>query len=115
MKHFVVVVAILVLGVFAGVAQESKVVEASFKASGNCNMCKNRIEKALKIKEVKFARWDKTGKLVNVAYVSPAMSLDSLEHRVAAVGHDTEKYTAAAEVYNALPECCHYRKSDKAQ
>jgi hypothetical protein len=115
MKHLVVVLAITVLGVSAGVAQDSKVAEATFKASGNCGQCKTRIEKALRIKEVKFATWDRTSKLVTVAYISSAISLDSLQHRVAAVGHDTEKYTAPAEVYSALPECCRYRQSDKIQ
>jgi len=94
-------------------AQESTVVEATFKALGNCTMCKTRIEKALKIKEVKFAKWDKTTKLVTLAYVPSAISIDSLQHRVAAVGHDTEKYRAPDDVYSELPGCCLYRDAGK--
>jgi copper chaperone CopZ len=111
MKTFAALLAASLLMLSSGNAQESKVVEAAFKVSGNCNICKARIEKALKIKEVKFARWDPKSKLATVAYLSPAVSLDSLQHRVAAVGHDTEKFKAPDAVYQDLPECCLYRKA----
>jgi hypothetical protein len=90
-------------------AQEPSVVETKFPVSGACGMCKTRIEQSLKIKEVKFARWDKKSKVLTVAYVSPTMTVDSLQRRLAAVGHDSEKYKAPDEVYNELPACCHYR------
>lgn len=90
-------------------AQEPTVVEAKFHVSGLCGMCKTRIEKALKIKEVKYAKWDKKTKEVFVAYLSPSISVDSLQQRLAAVGHDTERYKAPDAVYAALPSCCLYR------
>lgn len=93
-------------------AQENKVVEAEFKVLGNCGQCKTRIEKAMKIKEVKFARWDKNTKILKVAYQSPGITVDSLMHRVAIVGHDTEKYKADNAVYAKLPACCLYRDSN---
>ncbi|MCX7874768.1 MAG: hypothetical protein N2321_01235 [Melioribacteraceae bacterium] len=90
-------------------AQENKVVESEFKVFGNCGMCKTRIENSLKIKEVKFARWDKNSKILKVAYLSDKITLDSLMHRVAIVGHDNEKYKADDAVYSKLPKCCLYR------
>jgi len=36
-------------------AQNNTVQKVKFKAFGNCDLCKTRIEKALKIKEVKSA------------------------------------------------------------
>jgi hypothetical protein len=114
MKSFAAVLAVFLLLFSSGTAQESKVVEATFAVSGNCNLCKTRIEKALKVKEVKFARWDKKSKTVTVAYLSPAISIDSLQHHVAAVGHDTEKFKAPDAVYSDLPGCCLYREADKA-
>jgi hypothetical protein len=86
-------------------AQESSVVETNFSVAGNCGMCRTRIEKALKIKEVKFARWDTRSKVLTVAYLSPAITVDSLQRRLAAVGHDTEKFKTPDSVYSALPEC----------
>jgi len=90
-------------------SQETSVVEAKTHVAGNCTMCKSRIEKALKIKEVKYARWDRKSKMLTVAYLSPSITLDSLQQRLAAVGHDTEKYKAPDAVYAALPACCLYR------
>ena len=95
------------------VAQENIVKEAEFKIFGNCNSCKNRIEKSLKIKEVKSANWNKQSKMLSVAYLSPAITVDSLQQRIAAVGHDTEKYKATDSVYAGLPSCCLYRDSEK--
>lgn len=94
-------------------AQDNKVVETEFKVAGNCGMCKTRIETAMKIKEVKFARWDKNSKMLKVAYLPSKISIDSLMHRAAIVGHDTEKYKADDAVYAKLPKCCLYR--DNAQ
>jgi len=114
MKNIIVVFALMIsLSEFLG-AQESIVKESTFKVSGNCSSCKSRIEKALKIKEVKSARWDKNTKILSVAYVSRAITLDSLQKRVAAVGHDTEKFKASDSVYNELPSCCLYRDSQKS-
>jgi hypothetical protein len=113
MKNIIVLfVLIISLSSFLG-AQESIVKEAEFKVFGNCSSCKNRIEKTLKIKEVKSAKWDKQSKMLSVVYLSPAITLDSLQKRIAAVGHDTEKFKAADSVYAELPSCCLYRNSEK--
>jgi copper chaperone CopZ len=114
MKNSIVLFA-LVIALSSFLFSEDNVVkEAEVKVAGNCGSCKSRIEKALKIKEVKSARWDKKSKILTVAYLSPAITLDSLEQRVAAVGHDTEKYKASDAVYNELPACCLYRSGEKS-
>lgn len=108
--------AILGLSLFlvsSGAADGPTVVEAAFRASGNCSQCKARIEKALKIEEVKYAKWEKKSATVTVAFLSPSISLDSLRHRVAAVGHDTETFKASDAAYSALPPCCLYRGDGK--
>ena len=89
-----------------------KVREEKFKVFGNCNECKTRIESTLKIKEVKFARWDKKSKELRVAFLQEKITLDSLHHLIASVGHDTEKSTAPDSVYASLPGCCLYRGGD---
>lgn len=90
-------------------AQEKRVTEAEVKVSGICEMCKSRIEKAVKIKEVKFAKWNKNTKILKLAYLTPDITLDSLMQRVAAAGHDNEKFKAADEAYAKLHNCCLYR------
>lgn len=90
-------------------AQENKVTEAEAKVSGICEMCKSRIEKSVKIKEVKFAKWNKNTKTLKLAFLTPAITLDSILQRVAAAGHDNEKYKAPDEAYTKLHDCCLYR------
>jgi mercuric ion binding protein len=103
---------LIAIAIFVNVvlfAQDNKISEAEFKVFGNCGMCKARIEKILKIKEVKLAKWDKNTKIAKVAFLSSKITLDSLQQRIAAVGHDTEKYKAPDSVYANLPNCCLYR------
>jgi hypothetical protein len=90
-------------------AQDTSPVEAKFKVYGNCGMCKKRIEKAVSINDVKFAKWDKSTKMLAVAYIPAKITLDSLQQRVAAVGHDTDRFKAPDSVYASLPGCCLYR------
>jgi len=82
-----------------------------FRVSGNCDMCKDRIEKtALSVKGVETASWDAgTGKLT-VDYNSDSASPDLILQAITTAGHDNERFRAADEVYNSLPSCCHYRK-----
>ncbi|HFA49212.1 MAG TPA: copper chaperone [Bacteroidetes bacterium] len=76
---------------------------------GNCGMCENRIETALAIVEgIHSTDWDVDNKVMTVKYDSDAISLDDIKKKVAAAGHDTDKFRAKDEVYNALPGCCQY-------
>ena len=113
MKTILVVLLFLTIIPPAAWSQDPETVEASFTAAGSCGMCKARIEKALKFEGVSEARWDKRAHRVTVEFLSPPLTLDSLQRRVAAVGHDTEAYKAADSVYASLPDCCLYRTSKK--
>jgi periplasmic mercuric ion binding protein len=104
------IISILILALFSiNAIASDNIKEEKFKVSGNCGECKTRIEEAMKIKEVKFAKWDKKSKMLTVAFDSKTMTADSLQKLAASVGHDTEKYKASDEVYNNLPSCCLYR------
>ena len=86
------------------------VAESEFRVAGNCSQCKSRIEKAVTtVQGVKFARWNKSTKMLKVALVTGTVTVDSLQRRIAAVGHDTDTYKATDEVYGSLPACCLYR------
>ncbi len=113
MKTYIVktITALSLLSAFTFAGNTVK--ETEFKVSGICGMCKSRIEKTMKISEVKFAKWDKTSKVLKVAYLSDKISSDSLQQRVASVGHDTEKFKAADSTYANLPDCCLYRDGQK--
>jgi periplasmic mercuric ion binding protein len=110
-KLFTTIIIFSLLTAFAFAGGNIKV--EKIKVSGNCSQCKSRIEKTLKIKEVKFAKWDKKSKMLTVAYDTTAITSDSLQQLIASVGHDTEKFKAPDAVYNELPGCCLYRDGNK--
>ena len=83
----------------------------SFKVSGNCEMCKDRIETAAKsVSGVSSADWSSETKMLHVAFDSKKTNSDNIQKAIAKVGHDTEKFKAPDDIYKALPECCLYRK-----
>jgi Cu(I)/Ag(I) efflux system membrane fusion protein len=88
----------------------SKTAELQIKVSGNCEMCKDRIETAAKtVAGVELANWDIETKMLHVNFDSSKTNSDEIQKAIAKVGHDTEKFKASDEVYKNLPECCLYR------
>jgi copper chaperone CopZ len=85
----------------------------AIKVNGVCDMCKHRIENALKnTPGISSASWNIDSKTLLVQYSRAKINPAKIQQMVAAVGHDTEKIRASDVVYNALPDCCHYpRKS----
>jgi len=81
----------------------------TFKVMGNCGMCKTRIEKAAKSEGVSKAVWNSESKLLSLTYDPSKVKPDDILKKVAAVGHDNEKFKAEQSVYDQLPGCCKYR------
>jgi len=81
----------------------------SFKVAGNCSMCKDRIEKAAKVEGVSKADWDSKTKMLTLTYDSSKVKSDDVLKKIAAVGHDTDKFKADDKIYAKLPGCCKYR------
>lgn len=81
----------------------------TFKVSGNCEMCKTRIEKAASgVKGVKSVYWDIQTKLLRVDF-DKEVKTEEIHKAVAKAGHDTDKIKADNKTYKSLPECCKYR------
>lgn len=86
--------------------------EKAIKVSGNCDMCKERIETAAKsVAGVSLAAWNPETKMLQVKYDASKTNSDNIQKAIAKVGHDTEKYRAPNEAYKKLPECCLYRSN----
>jgi len=81
----------------------------TLKVSGNCDMCKARIEKAAKFDGVSKAEWDKKSKILSVTFDPAKTNMEIVEKKLAAAGHDNEKVKADDKAYSALPSCCKYR------
>ncbi|MDP2336585.1 MAG: heavy-metal-associated domain-containing protein [Bacteroidota bacterium] len=79
------------------------------KVSGNCDMCKARIEKAAKLDGVSKAEWNKKDKTLTATFNPAKTNMNEIGKKVAAAGHDTEKMKANETAYDKLPGCCQYR------
>ncbi len=87
-------------------------VNKKVEVKGNCGMCEKRIEKAaLSVEGVSTAEWDKKTKQLEVTFDNSKTDMEKVQKAVAKAGHDTGKYKAKDEVYNKLPDCCHYDRS----
>ena len=91
----------------------SKPVTAEIKVSGNCAMCKRRIEEACVSRGVKSASWDKNTGILTVSYNPKATSVAKISANIAKRGHDVAGVAADPRAYTKLPECCQYRTGDK--
>ena len=82
-----------------------------FTVSGNCEMCKSRIEKAAKsVKGVISANWDVNAKVIHLDFDSKVTSKGDISKAIAKVGHDTELDKASKAAYDGLPSCCLYAR-----
>jgi hypothetical protein len=84
------------------------------KVSGECGMCKSKIEKAAKSAGASYALWDVDNKLLTVKYNSASTNAAKIEKAVAVVGYDTEHQKATDEAYSNLHECCKYERKTAA-
>tara|TARA_B100000508_G_scaffold55003_3_gene42642 strand:- start:3784 stop:4152 length:369 start_codon:yes stop_codon:yes gene_type:complete len=88
---------------------EGGMTTTSFKVYGNCGMCEETIEGALKdVEGIEKGDWDKETKTIEVVYDNEHMTLDDIKKKIAAVGYDTEEFRADPGTYEDLPMCCHY-------
>lgn len=84
-----------------------------FEVKGNCGMCETRIEKAAKsVDGVTSADWNQETKILEVSFDKSKTSVQKVQMAIAKVGHDTPMHKAKDEVYNALPGCCKYDRSE---
>jgi mercuric ion binding protein len=111
MRTILLLTSILLIGLIQPISAQT--VETSFQVSGNCNMCKKRIETALDVKGVKAAEWNIETKILRVKYHPSKISGEQIKKLVAGAGYDTTGFTADSAVYEKLPECCRYRGASK--
>ena len=84
----------------------------TLKVSGNCEMCKARIEKAAKVDGVSKVEWSTKTKMLSATFDPAKTNIDVIGKKIAATGHDTEKVKAIDAVYDKLPGCCKYARKN---
>ncbi|MCW3072639.1 MAG: mercury transporter [Bacteroidetes bacterium] len=86
----------------------------SLKVSGNCEMCKKRIDAAATKKNVAQGDWNADSKMLSLTFDSKKSTADQLLKQVAYAGYDNEKFMAPDEAYSDLPGCCQYERRKSA-
>ena len=84
----------------------------SIPVSGNCGMCKTKIEKAARQAGATDAEWDADRKTLTVKYASSTTNTAKIQNAVAAVGYDTRDVKASDEAYDKLHGCCKYERKE---
>src|SRR6476620_1121059 len=82
----------------------------TFKVYGVCTQCKHRVEGALQVKGIQAADWNVDTKILTVTYNADHISLEKINNKITAAGHDTYYKKADDADYYALPKCCYYRQ-----
>ncbi|MGB3155614.1 MAG: heavy-metal-associated domain-containing protein, partial [Chitinophagaceae bacterium] len=81
LRIFSIATLFMAVGTFA-VAQTKT---ETFKVSGNCGMCKTKIEKAAKDAGAKEASWDADTKNLTVTYKSSTTNTAKIQEKIASV------------------------------
>lgn len=100
-------VALSILFSTAVLGQE---ISTSIKVSGNCSMCKRKIENAAKTAGATLINWESNKQAATVVFDTAKVSIETIQKQIAAVGYDTEKFAADDKAYNSLPGCCQYER-----
>lgn len=114
-KYFKYIVSFALLTVgfsMTSMAQGNRPVTVEFFVDGTCDMCEERIEKALDVKGVLYADYELDEHKLEVTYKPHKISEEKIHKLLNAVGHDTEKSKASDAEYNAIHHCCKYRDHD---
>ena len=99
---------------FSNFSAQTKTFKA--KVEGNCGMCKERIETAVKAdKNVKSADWSMSKKVLTVSYDASKTDKKAILKSVAEVGHDNEMFRASDKVYDELDSCCQYDRPENSK
>ncbi len=107
LKIFSIVALSLALTTVATAQTKSE----TFKVSGNCGMCKSKIEKAAKEAGANSATWNVETKELTVTYKNSSTNTAKIQKKIATVGYDNAGAKATTEAYDKLHGCCKYDRT----
>ena len=108
MKKSIIITLFMFFGIVS-FGQKAEIKTIEFPVSGNCDMCKTRIENAADIKGVKLAVWNVEAKTIKVTYNEGKTTLTKVKEAIAKAGYDADGVIGDNKAYDALPGCCQYR------
>ncbi len=107
-KQLLFIASFLLFSIFS--FAQTKATTEKIKVWGNCDMCKETIEKAAKSAGATEALWNDEAKVLTVTYASSKTSNKKIQEKVAAAGYDTQDVTAPEKAYKKLHGCCQYER-----
>ena len=93
---------LLILMMAATLGVYAKNVTQQILVKGECDMCKDKIEKALDISGISFAEWDVESKMLTVRYNNRKISEDQIHETISNLGYATDKLAANETNQKAL-------------
>lgn len=95
--------------VFSGAQAQTKASQTAKISTPTvqCDMCKNRIESALKRYDgVTFVNVNYKRKETTVKYLTDRINEETIKTAIANIGYDANEIQATPDAYKALPKCC---------
>lgn len=86
------------------------IAQSTFTVWGNCGMCKQTIEKSLKMDGVQKADWNIDAKIMTVSYDTSKISLQTIQQAIVDAGYDNVSAKGNDAAYAKLHECCQYER-----
>lgn len=83
----------------------------TFAVSGECKMCKKKIETAAKAAGASYAVWDVDSKQIKIKYDAGTVTTAAIQQRIADAGYDTPTVKASDAAYDGLDDCCKYQRA----
>lgn len=107
MKNIKFMTIIYLLVGFSMISLAGKTSKISIKTSGQCGMCKEKIETAVnKINGVSSTYFNEANSKVLVKYDATKTNPDAIRQVISKIGYDADNISADKAGYEALPDCC---------
>lgn len=113
MNKIICILSLVLISFSAQAQKKKKNAKVSLDVDGVCMMCKGRIEKAaLNCKGVKYAQWNLKTHELKLIIDERKTDVETVQQKMADVGHDTKAIKATKEAYENLHPCCKYRDEE---
>jgi periplasmic mercuric ion binding protein len=107
MKKLSLVLTVVSILFFSVAVNAQKNEEVKILTSGQCGMCKDRIEKALSYeKGIVSSNFDVETKKVTVIYKPSKTNPDKIRIAISKLGYHADDFKADPIAYENLPSCC---------
>ena len=108
MKKIISFFAIMLLSI-SGI--KAQIIEAQIRTSGQCEHCKETLEKNLRFeKGVKKVAFDEKTHVVTVKYDETKTNLKDIQIAISKLGYDADSIPADPKAYEKLNACCKKKK-----